>query len=114
MASRSIGPNQLSSKSVATRLCKTRLLRIAITRSLPSIRYFGLEADLRQRSAKPSLGWPECRLSTSQDEWLALAAKVRFPPLVSSYGNGPNVCTGCCSQMISGMFSEVAHMYPAC
>jgi hypothetical protein len=27
---------------------------------------------------------------------------------------GPYVCTGCCSQMISGMFSEVAHMYPAC
>ncbi len=28
--------------------------------------------------------------------------------------NGPDVCTGCCSQMISDMFSEVAHMYPAC
>ncbi len=27
---------------------------------------------------------------------------------------GPFVCIGCCSQMISDMFSEVAHMYPAC
>lgn len=30
------------------------------------------------------------------------------------HGFGPDVCTGCCSQVISGMFSEVAHMYPAC
>ncbi len=26
---------------------------------------------------------------------------------------GPFVYTGCCSQVISRMFSEVAHMYPA-
>ena len=25
-----------------------------------------------------------------------------------------HVCTGCCSQLISRMFSEVAHMYLAC
>ncbi len=33
---------------------------------------------------------------------------------VVSNASGPFVCTGCCSQMISGMISEVAHMYPAC
>ncbi|MFT7311447.1 MAG: hypothetical protein ACI853_001945 [Paracoccaceae bacterium] len=42
----------------------------------------GSHADLRQRSAKPSLEWPECRLSTPRDVWLALAAKVRNPPLM--------------------------------
>jgi hypothetical protein len=51
---------------------------------------------------------------SAQQTSMQSAAKVRNPALVSSYGNGPNVCTGCCSQMISGMFSEVAHMYPAC
>ncbi|MFT5743118.1 MAG: hypothetical protein ACI86S_001180 [Paracoccaceae bacterium] len=47
---------------------------------LGSIRQSGLRADLRQRSAKPSLGWPECRLPTSRDGWLALAANVWIPP----------------------------------
>ena len=41
-----------------------------------------LEADLRQRGAKPSLGWPECQRPTPRDGWLALAAKVRNPPVV--------------------------------
>lgn len=39
-----------------------------------------LEADLRQRSAKPSLGWPECRLPAPRDGWLALAAPSTSRP----------------------------------
>jgi hypothetical protein len=37
---------------------------------------------LRQRSAKPSFGGPECQLPTLRDGWLALAAKVRNPPFM--------------------------------
>ena len=42
----------------------------------------GTVADLQQRTAKPSLGWPECRLPTPRDGWLAFAAKVRNPLIV--------------------------------
>jgi hypothetical protein len=56
-----------------------RFLLIQTRAQHPSHR---LEAGLQRRSAEPSLGWPECRLPTSRDGWLALAAKVCIPPLV--------------------------------
>jgi hypothetical protein len=43
-----------------------------------------LEADLRQRSAKPSLGWPECQLPAPRDGWLALAAPSTSRPFNTS------------------------------
>jgi hypothetical protein len=43
---------------------------------------WGSEAYMRQRSAKRSLGLPECRLPTPRDGWLALAAKGGFPPSI--------------------------------
>jgi hypothetical protein len=49
---------------------------------LAAMRKSGLVADLRQRSAKHSLGWLECQLPTQRDGWLARAANGSYPPLV--------------------------------
>jgi len=58
--------------------------------------------------------WPFNKITTNG----SYAQKATFAnsglPYAHTGENGPNVCSGCCSQMISGMFSEVAHMYPTC
>ena len=56
MASRSIGPNQLSSRSVGTRLCKARLLRIAITRGLRGVRSSGSKQTCGSAATSPVCG----------------------------------------------------------
>jgi hypothetical protein len=67
---------------------KVRIFKIK--QPFAAMRKSGLVADLRQRSTKHSLGWPECQLPTQRDGWLARAAKVGSPPLLTSPFTAPN------------------------
>ncbi len=65
-------------KTDSRRLSIHRIRRLTIV--LPARLRLG--ADLRRRSSKPGIEVAQCRLQTSLHDFLAIAAKVRNPPLV--------------------------------
>ena len=82
-----------------------------IKRPLAAMRKSGLVADLRQRSAKHSLGWPECQLPTQRDGWLARAANVGFSNWVFRSSSFSLFVLGLCHSSGSRFSSQSGLMF---